>query len=58
MIRLKEIIKESGLKQKFIANRVGISETYLSLLLKGDYDMNDEIRLKIMILCNSVIRAA
>ena len=57
MIRVKEAIKNSGLKQKFIAGRIGISETYLSLLLKGDYDMNDEIRLKIMKLCNSVIAA-
>lgn len=58
MIRVKEAIKASGLKQKFIARKVGISETYLSLLLKGDYDMSDEIRLKIMSLCNTVIEAA
>ncbi|MCK5614183.1 helix-turn-helix transcriptional regulator [Candidatus Pacearchaeota archaeon] len=58
MIRVKEAIKSSGLKQKFIAGKIGISETYLSLLLKGDYDMSDEIRLKIMSLCNAVIEAA
>ena len=58
MIRVKAAIKSSGLKQKFIAGKVGISETYLSLLLKGDYDMSDEIRLKIMALCNAVIEAA
>ena len=57
MIKVKEAIKNSGLKQKFIANRIGISETYLSTLLKGDYDMSDEIRFKIMKLCNSVIAA-
>ena len=57
MIKVREAIKESGLKQKFIAKRIGISETYLSLLLKGDYDMNDEIKFKIMKLCNSVIAA-
>ena len=57
MIRLKELIKNSGLKQKFIASRIGISETYLSLLLKGDYDMSDEMEFKIMKLCKSVIAA-
>ena len=57
MIRVKEAIKASGLKQKFIAGRIGISETYLSLLLKGDYPMSDEIRLKIMTICNAVIAA-
>ena len=58
MIKVKEAIKNSGLKQKFIAGRIGISETYLSLLLKGDYTMSDEIRLKIMTICNAVIAAA
>ena len=54
MIRVKEAIKASGLKQKFIANRLGISETYLSLLLKGDYNMSDSIKQRIMSLCNSI----
>ncbi len=54
MIRVKEAIKASGLKQKSIANRLGISETYLSLLLKGDYDMSDDIKQRIMSLCNAV----
>lgn len=58
MIRVKEAIKSSGLKQKFIANSVGISETYLSLLLKGDYDMSDDIKHKIMSLCKAVIAIA
>ena len=57
MIRVKEAIKSSGLKQKFIAGRVGISETYLSLLLKGDYKMSDEMEFKIMKLCKAVISA-
>ncbi|KKM13961.1 hypothetical protein LCGC14_1710930 [marine sediment metagenome] len=54
MIRVKEAIKASGLKQKFIANYVGITETYLSLLLKGQYDMSDDIKQRIMSLCNSI----
>ena len=54
MIRVKEAIKVSGLKQKFIANYLGITETYLSLLLKGDYDMSDSIKQRIMSLCNSI----
>ncbi len=54
MIKVKEAIKASGLKQKSIANRLGISETYLSLLLKGDYDMSDDIKQRIMSLCNAV----
>lgn len=57
MIRVKAAIKSSGLKQKFIAGKIGISETYLSLLLKGDYDMSDEIKGKIMSLCNVMIDA-
>ena len=57
MIRVREAIKSSGLKQKFIAKKLGISETYLSLLLKGDYDMSDSIRQRIMSLCSAVSAA-
>lgn len=58
MIRVKEAIKSSGLKQKFIASKIGISETYLSLLLKGDYDMSDSIKQRIMSLCRQVSAVA
>ena len=58
MIRVKEAIKSSGLKQKFIAEKIGISETYLSLLLKGDYDMSDKIKQKILSMCSAVIAVA
>ena len=34
--KLKEAIEKSGLKQKFIAEKVGISETALSSMLNGN----------------------
>ena len=34
--RLKEAIKARGLKQRFIAEKVGISEQLLSQMLNGD----------------------
>lgn len=33
--KLKEAIEASGIKQKFIAEKVGISETALSAMLNG-----------------------
>tara|TARA_Y100000034_G_C6705005_1_gene311139 strand:+ start:462 stop:668 length:207 start_codon:yes stop_codon:yes gene_type:complete len=32
-IELKELIKENGIKQSWVADRLGISASYLSLLL-------------------------
>ena len=34
--RLKEAIKARGLKQRFIAEKVGVSEQLLSQMLNGD----------------------
>lgn len=34
--KLKAAIQESGLKQKYIAEKVGISEAALSAMLKGN----------------------
>ena len=34
--KLREAVEKSGLKQKYIAEQVGISETALSAMLKGN----------------------
>ena len=34
--KLKEAIEKSGLKQKFIAEKIGVSETALSAMLNGN----------------------
>ena len=34
--KLREMIAERGLKQKFIAEKIGISETALSAMLNGN----------------------
>lgn len=34
--KLREAIEERGIKQKFIAEKIGISETALSLMLNGN----------------------
>ena len=35
-VKLKEAISKSGLKQKFIAEKIGISEAALSTMLNGN----------------------
>jgi len=34
-MELRDIIKENGIKQSWIADRLGISEAYLSLILNS-----------------------
>lgn len=41
---LKKKIKESGLKQKFIADRVGIGESHLTMMLNNNATMPESVR--------------
>lgn len=50
MEKLKEKIKESGLKQNFIAQKVGIGESHLTMMLSGKATMPEDVRNKIDIL--------
>lgn len=45
--KLREMIDERGLKQKFIAEKVGISETALSAMLSGKQKIDVETFLAI-----------
>lgn len=55
MEKLKERIKESGLKQGFIAEKVGIkSASHLTMMLNGYATMPEEIRNKINDLLSKV----
>ena len=42
-MRLKEIISENGIKQNWIAKRLGISGAYLSLILNRKRRLTEEI---------------
>lgn len=55
MDKLKQLIKDSGLKQKFIAEKIDIDHTYLSAMLNGHREMPESTRNKIMSLCQRVI---
>ena len=35
-MKLQEILKRSGVKQKFVAEKLGISETTMSMFLKNE----------------------
>jgi transcriptional regulator with XRE-family HTH domain len=51
---LRDKIKSKGLKQKVIADKIGIKESILSRYLSGDRKMPEEIRKKIVKILNSV----
>ena len=42
-MKLREAINQSGLKQKFIAEKVGISEAALSSMLKGNLKIDADV---------------
>lgn len=46
-MNLREKIKASGLKQKFIAEKVGISESHLTMMLNENASMPEIVRNKI-----------
>ena len=39
---IREQIKDSGIKQKFLAEQLGISTSMLSLVLSGERKLSDE----------------
>lgn len=41
---LKQKIKDSGLKQKFIAEKIGISEAHLTMMLNNNATMPEKVR--------------
>lgn len=44
MKELKQKIKDCGLKQKFVAEKVGLSEAYFAMMINGQVDMPEQIR--------------
>ena len=44
---LKEELQDKGLKQKFVAERIGIANTYLSQLLSGSKPLTVEVAIKL-----------
>lgn len=55
MKQLKEKIKLSGLKQVFIADKIGIGQSHLTMMLNGNAVMPEEIRNKINDLLSKVV---
>lgn len=47
MKQLKERISKSGLKQTFIAEKVGVGNSHLTMMLNGNANMPEDIRNKI-----------
>lgn len=47
MKQLKEKIKESGLKQNFIADKCGVGHSHFSMMLNGSVTMPESVRNKI-----------
>lgn len=46
-IKLKQYIKKNGLKQRFIAEKIGITEQYLCMFLKGKRNFGNKLLNKI-----------
>lgn len=55
MKELKRKIKESGFKQKFIAEKVGVSEAHFTMMLNGNAVMPESIRNTVNSLLQKVI---
>lgn len=47
MEQLKQRIKDSGLKQKFVAEKVGVSEAYFAMMINGQVEMPEIVRNKV-----------
>ncbi|MYY87895.1 helix-turn-helix transcriptional regulator [Lactobacillus salivarius] len=43
---LKEELESRGLKQKFVAENIGVTTTYLSQLLNGSRNLSVEVAIK------------
>ena len=53
-MELREIIKENGIKQSWIAVRLGISASYLSLILNRKRRLTEEMKNKISLLTERI----
>jgi len=53
---LKTLIDQSGLKKKYLANKLNISESYLSLMLSKERSMPELVEKEIKRLCNLQIQ--
>jgi len=53
--KLKEKIRQSGLKQGFIADKVGVGPSHLTMMLNGNATMPEDVRNKINQLLDKVI---
>lgn len=51
---LKQKIFDAGLKQKFIAEKIGITPEHLNMMLNGKITLSEEIRNKINDLLSKV----
>lgn len=47
MEKLKERIKESGLKQNYIADKCGVGHAHFSMMINGTATMPEHVRNKI-----------
>lgn len=56
-MNLEEKIKKSGLLKSFIAEKVGLSPAYFSMMLNGKIDMPELIRNKLNTILDSAIKA-
>jgi len=47
MEKLKDLIRQSGLKQQFIADKIGVGASHLTMMLNGNANMPEDVRNKI-----------
>ena len=52
---LKSKIKQSGLIQNFIAEKIGVNYAQLSMMLNGKAVMSDEVRRKINVIVDQAL---
>jgi transcriptional regulator with XRE-family HTH domain len=50
----KKKIKELGLKQKYIAKRIGVSESQFSLFLNGERNLDYKRLIQLNLILNSI----
>ncbi|WP_051931796.1 helix-turn-helix transcriptional regulator [Clostridium sp. KNHs214] len=49
---LKKIMKEKGIKQKYIANKIRVKDNYFSMIVNGKHIPSVEIALKLAKILN------
>ena len=56
-MNLEQKIKKSGLLKSYIAEKVGLSPAHFSMMLNNKIDMPEQVRNKLNIILDSVIKA-